>query len=138
MVPMDCTCAIPPIADNVPEQRKHARRNLIIGGVGSSCVETLGKASDVKIYGRGMSSAVSASGNSSHDLATNQHMLNCAMPANTNYTYAGGGAMGASCIGEKPNVAAAAPFRDDGRPKSDSPRGRPLGLPPMNGLILKA
>jgi hypothetical protein len=44
------------------------------------------------------------------------------------------GAAGVSSMGAKPNVAPAAPLRDEGRPKSDSPRGRPLGRPFINGL----
>jgi hypothetical protein len=95
---------------------------------------TVGYASDAKRNGRGMSSAVRASGSSSHDLSA----LATTSPRVHVIPYDDStGRMGCSDswmgeTGEKPYLAAAF-FRGGDRPISASPRGRPWDLPLTNG-----
>lgn len=103
---------------------------------GTFCVRpmTVGYASDAKRNGRGMSSAVRASGSSSHDLSAlatappRVHVI--AYDDNTGRMGCSDSWMGET--GEKPYLAAAF-FRGGDRPISASPRDRPLDLPFTNG-----
>jgi len=155
---LELTLAITPTSSSVPDERASACSNgkpLVavaysssgdfsdtasdrLDGSSEGGLTPLGYANAAKRYGRGIKSAVRASGSSSQDLDSVLVVV-LLIVAGGSYEETGGGGTcaGDSCIGdtgEKPYFSTAGVFLAGERPRSDSPRARPFGLPFENGF----